>query len=131
MGIKKPAPPETLKADGVKVWKSIVSVYDLRPDELYALEDICGATDTLVALEKLWRDSGSPAITTGSMGQEVEHPLVGSIDKQRKTRNMLWRQLKLPDLPAVGAGSGEAATKPNQQRSAAQSKWSAAHGKGA
>lgn len=128
MGAKKPAPPKSLEADGIAVWKSIVAVYDLRPDELLTLEDVCAATDTLTALEKMWRDSGRPVITKGSMGQEVEHPLIGSIDKQRKTRNMLWRQLKLPDLPAADTeGAGET----NQQRGAAQSRWAAEHGKGA
>ena len=121
---QKPKAPESLESAGVAVWDSIVDVYDLRPDELLTLEDICGATDTLVALEKEWRDNGRPVITRGSMGQEVEHPLIGSIDKQRKTRNTLWRQLKLPDVEA-------GAVKPNQQRGAATSRWAAEHGKGA
>jgi hypothetical protein len=43
--------------------------------------------------------SAGPYMSKGSMGQEVEHPLIGSIDKQRKARQAFLRQLKLPDDP--------------------------------
>lgn len=122
---KKPAPPEHLDATGVTVWNSIVKKYDLRADELVILADAAGASDMLAALELAWREAGKPMMSKGSMGQEVEHPLIGSIDKQRKTRNYLLAKLKLPDDPA---NSGAGAT--NQARSAAQSRW-AQHGAGA
>lgn len=135
MGIKKPAPPATLEADGVKVWKSIVSVYDLRPDELLTLEDICILSDDLAETKTRWVAAGKPAHTKGSMGQLTRHPDKVEIKANIAARNALWRQLKLPDLPVVGAGADtgqESGTaKPNQHRSAAQSKWAAAHGKGA
>jgi hypothetical protein len=123
--LKYPA-PACLGDDGAALWASIVKVYELRLDELVTLEDICASTDVIASLDKMWRDLGQPVITTGSMGQEVEHPLIGSIDKQRKARNALWRQLKLPD-----AGEAASAGESNQHRAAAQSKWAAAHGKGA
>lgn len=115
--------PDTLGDSGRALWKTITEKYVLRADELVTLEDVCAATDLIAMLEEKWRDLGRPVITTGSMGQEVEHPLIGSIDKQRKMRNLLWRQLKLPD----DAG----AERPNQQRQAAQSRWAAAHGRSA
>lgn len=121
---KKPSPPSHLERAGREIWKSIVAKYELRADELVTLEDACGASDMLVALEEMWRESGRPMMSKGSMGQEVEHPLIGSIDKQRKTRNNLLAKLKLPD------DSGGETAVPNQQRSAAQSRW-ASHGAGA
>lgn len=124
--MSKPTPPDGLDLAGQQLWKRIVDKYDLRPDELVTLEDICAATDLIQTLESEWRTNGKPIITKGSMGQEVEHPIIGSIDKQRKARNALWRQLKLPDDPA-----GESVAEPNQHRSAANSKWAQAHGKGA
>lgn len=121
--MSKPKPPAHLRAPGKKLWTDVLATYDLRVDELKTLEDACAATDMLDDLERGWRELGRPFMSTGSMGQEVEHPLIGSIDKQRKTRQAFLRQLKLPDEPG-----GE---KPNQQRAAAQSRWAAAHGKGA
>jgi hypothetical protein len=44
-------------------------------------------------------------MSKGSMGQEVEHPLIGSIDKQRKARQSFLKQLKLPDEPGGAARS--------------------------
>lgn len=106
--------PRTLGTHGKALWAEITGKYELRPDELRALEDACSATDMLAAFEAAWVDAGRPYTSKGSMGQLVEHPLIGSIDKQRKARQAFLRQLKLPDDPgAVG----------NQQRAAAQTRW--------
>lgn len=121
--MSKPTPPPTLREPGVALWVAVVEKYDLRVDELRALEDACGATDMLDDLQTAWIEQGRPFMSKGSMGQEVEHPLIGSIDKMRKTRQAFLKQLKLPDDPS---GAGES----NQQRGAAQSRW-AQHGKGA
>ena len=122
MKSKYPA-PDSLNDPGVALWEKITDKYVLRADELVTLEDVCAATDLIAMLEEEWRDLGRPVTTTGSMGQEVEHPLIGSIDKQRKMRNALWRQLKLPDDAAVPAT--------NAQRKGGQTRWANAHGKSA
>jgi len=124
MGSKKPAAPDGLGDGGRAMWGGIVKLYDLRPDELSTLEDACRITDMIDALDSAWAEDGRPMTAKGSMGQLIIHPLIGEIRTQRMARNALWRQLKLPD---AGDGVGEA----NQHRSAAQSKWAAAHGKGA
>jgi hypothetical protein len=113
-------PPSTLGAEGKRLWDDVVSKYVLRADELRTLEDACSASDMLADLSREWVSQGRPYISRGSMGQEVEHPLIGSIDKQRKARQAFIRQLKLPDDPG--------SSKPNQQRQAAQSRWAQAHG---
>lgn len=118
--------PDSLATEGQRVWKAVTSKYELRADELVTLEDACAASDMVAALTSVWEDEGRPVTTKGSMGQQVIHPLIGEIRTQRAARNALFRQLKLPDDPA-GDGAGET----NQHRSAAQSKWSAAHGAGA
>ena len=118
--MSKPTPPATLAAAGKALWNEVVAKYTLRPDELRTLEDACAATDMLAELTKAWTDLGRPFISKGSMGQEVEHPLIGSIDKQRKARQAFIKQLKLPDAPGT--------PRPNQQRDAANSRWAQAHG---
>ena len=114
------AAPVTLGDEGCRLWASVTGTYDLRADELRTLEDACAASDMLAEFTRAWSDLGRPYMSKGSMGQEVEHPLIGSIDKQRKARQSFLRQLKLPDA------AGEA--RPNQQRQAAQTRWAAAHG---
>lgn len=121
--MKKPTPPKTLAAAGAALWREVLATYDLRADELRTLEDACAASDMLAEFTKAWINLGRPYMSKGSMGQEVEHPLIGSIDKQRKARQGFIRQLKLPDVGDGGQG--------NQQRDAAQSRWAAEHGKGA
>lgn len=115
--MSKPKPPAVLADAGKVMWVEILKDYDLRADELRTLEDACAATDMLAELMNAWSDLGRPYISRGSMGQEVEHPLIGSIDKQRKARQAFIRQLKLPDVEVPGG----AATNP--ARAAAASRW--------
>jgi hypothetical protein len=112
-------PPEGLGDAGLQVWRDITGVYELRPDELVTLEDICLTSDMIEALNEAWVADGKPMTTKGSMGQQVIHPMVGEIRTQRMARNALWRQLKLPEVDAPAAGA-----EPNQHRSAADSRWS-------
>ena len=121
--MSKPQPPSSLGTTGSALWVEVVEKYDLRADELRVLANAGGAADMLEDFLTAWREMGRPYMSKGSMGQEVEHPLIGSIDKQRKALAAFLKQLNLPDDPA-----GE---KPNQQRDAAQSRWAAARGKGA
>jgi hypothetical protein len=100
--------PDLLAKAGKALWSEVTTTYTLRADELAALEDACAASDMLAEFTKAWTDLGRPYMSKGSMGQEVEHPLIGSIDKQRKARQAFLRQLKLPDDPGT--------ERPNQQR---------------
>lgn len=118
---KHTAAPEHLETEGKALWSQIVTKYDLRDDELRTLEDACSATDMLADLQRAWREMGRPYMSKGSMGQEVEHPLIGSIDKQRKARQQFLRQLALPDADG-DAGSDEGRS--TQARAAANARWS-------
>lgn len=115
----KEKPPASLQVSGKKLWTDVVETYDLRADELRVLGAACAALDMQAAFEKAWSDDGYPLTTKGSMGQLVEHPLIGSIDKQRKALAAFLRQLKLPD---------EAGPKINAQREGGAARWAAAHG---
>lgn len=117
--------PESLAAEGQRVWRAITGKYVLRADELVTLEDACAASDMIAALSAAWAEDGKPLTTKGSMGQQVIHPLIGEIRTQRAARNALFRQLKLPDDAADAGGES------NQQRAAAQTRWAQAHGSGA
>lgn len=117
MGKKAPA---ELASAGRGLWNSIAGKYALRPDEESTLLGAARAADMVAALRKAWADSGQPMLTKGSMGQDVIHPLIGELRAQEAQKAALLARLKLPDVDAA---------EPNQHRSAAQSRWSAAHGK--
>lgn len=107
--------PAALADAGQQLWSSIAGTYTLRPDETAVLAKACETADMIATLDKAWRDLGQPFMTKGSMGQDVIHPLIGERRAQASALAALLRQLKLPD--------DEAGSVPNQQRSAAQSRW--------
>lgn len=114
--------PAGLGRDGSRLWRQVTAGYELRPDELATLQDVCELSDMLAALSDAWAEQDKPLTTKGSMGQLVTHPLISEIRAHRMARNVLWKQLKLPDISGA---------RPNQQREAAQSRWAAAHGRSA
>lgn len=118
--MSKPKAPASLSSTGKTLWDEVVKNYDLRADELRTLEDACAASDMLHELMQAWSDLGRPYITKGSMGQEVEHPLIGSIDKQRKARQAFLKQLRLPD----DGKADDAGERSSQARAAANARWS-------
>lgn len=118
-------PPRVLEATGRKFWRDVTSVYQLRTDELRTLESACRALDLIAQVTTEWETLGRPFTSTGSMGQLVEHPLLGTMDKAQKAYELYVKRLALPDADA-NAGS-----KPNQQRGAAQTRWADAHGRSA
>lgn len=121
----KPKIPANLDQAGTALWRSVIGKYELRADELVTLEAACRASDRIVAMEEQ-RDG--KVTSTGSMGQVVVHPLIAEIRAHESQVSALLKGLKLPDDPAHGAGAGAA---PNPARSAANSRWAAAHGAGA
>jgi len=119
--MSKPKPPNSLSVAGKALWRDVVGKYELRTDELRVLSSACVAADMEAELFEAWDGLGRPYMSKGSMGQEVEHPLIGSIDKQAKTKAKFLAQLKLPDE------GGETSDR-NQQRDAANTRWAQAHG---
>lgn len=114
--------PKGLQSRGRKIWKEIISKYELRFDELDTLEDICREVDLIDRLEADLENA--PLTVKGSQGQDVSNPLVSEIRQHRATKKSLWASLKLPD-------EGGAAVDINHQRAGGFSRWAEAHGKGA
>lgn len=117
---KKPTitPPDGLAEAGRDLWVAIAGKYALRPDERATLLGACRAADMIADLRKSWEGLGRPMLTTGSMGQDVIHPMIGELRTQEAQKASLLARLKLPDDPAVPG------MVPNQQRDAASSRWS-------
>ena len=110
--------PSSLKDAGKALWESVAPKYVLRADEVARLTQACKTADTISMLEDAWESLGYPMVSTGSMRQEVIHPLIGELRTQRAALASLLAGLKLPDDAAAGAAPT------NQQREAANAKWS-------
>lgn len=113
--------PAGLGEAGSAFWSSVRAKYEMRDDELQILESACRGLDRIAEME-LARAGRVTAF--GSTGQLIVHPLVPEIRATEAQVASLLARLKLPDEE----GAGEVV---NQNRSAANSRWAAAHGKGA
>lgn len=116
----KPSVPRGLCEKAQKLWRETVAVYDLRADELRLLEDACREVDLVEAMVTELR--GAPLIVRGSMGQDVEHPLLGEIRQHRVVLARLLKQLDLPDEEEP-AGQGAAGDRSASMRSVAEARW--------
>lgn len=117
--------PAYLKTKGTQVWKAVTSDYVLRDDEKVLLEQICREADLVQELTAELRKL--PLMMTGSMGQDVVNPLLMEIRHHRSLLADLHKKLALPDLDK-SADAGLPDISPNQNRSAAMSKWGKAYG---
>ena len=66
--------PKGLGVVGKRMWRRILAGYELRPDELFLLENACKVADTVAQLEEAM--AGEPLMVKGSMNQMREHPLL-------------------------------------------------------
>ncbi len=124
--MSKPSTPRGLDSAGKSLWSSVTDKYDLRVDELVVLEKACRASDRIAKMEA--ELEGSDFMVKGSMGQPVVNPLVAEIRAHEALVQRLLGGLKLPD---DASASGAEQPRSTQARAAAQSRWAAAHGKGA
>ena len=110
--MSKPKPPKHLADTGAALWREVVEKWDLRADELRILSSACVAADMEAEFIKAWGELGRPYMSKGSMGQEVEHPMIGSIDKAAKSKATHLKALKLPDETG-GEDAGERSSQAN------------------
>ena len=86
---------------GKRMWRRILAGYELRPDELFLLENACKVANAVARLEAAMQ--GEPLMVKGSMNQLREHPLLSEARQQRALLARLLGQLKAPrgGQPAV------------------------------
>ncbi len=87
--------PRDLSTAGRTLWRSTVKVYELRPDELPLLAEMCRALDRLAAIREAL--AGAPLIVPGSTGQDRAHPLLAEERAGQLVFAKLQAQLGLPD----------------------------------
>lgn len=112
-----PKPPPDLKAAGKRLWASITTTYELRPDESALLAAACRTVDELLHLEAALRDA--PPLVAGSKGQQVAHPLLSEVRAHRATLAKLVAQLGIQDSDAATVGKA----KSDMGRKLARLRW--------
>lgn len=111
-----PAPPRGLKADGRRLWESIVGDHVLDGRELGWLLEACRAVDQAAACDRAVARSG--LTTVGSRDQVRSHPLLAEGRYQRQLAATLLARIDLrpePSVPATGRS--------NAARRAAEARW--------
>jgi hypothetical protein len=116
---KKPGPPAGLKADGKRVWTSVLAEHSCDPVELELLSALCRTVDELSVLEKALADS-EPVVHGGRGQIPKAHPLLNEVRLHRKTIENLSLALALP-LPGEAAGRRRSA----QAKQAVNARWTA------
>lgn len=129
---KIPGAPKGLGTKARKLWRETLAQYALRADELRILEDACREFDLVDRLQADLDREDSPLMVRGSQGQTVINPIISEIRQHRAQGARLLHQLKLPDVEAGEETSSEAVANARTAaaRTAAQSRWMVAHGKG-
>lgn len=111
--------PRGLTGRGATFWRSVVSRYVFRPDELVVLAEACFAMSRLVKLEAAM--SSAPAMVAGSAGQPRPNPMLAELRAERALLAALLRQLKIPDEPASSGMPNQ--TRTRHARHAARGRW--------
>jgi phage terminase small subunit len=121
MTARAPAAPRDLSPGGRRLWRSIVTEYELRADELKLLEHICRTTDELAVM--CAQLPAAELLVTGSMGQPRPHPLLAEIRGHRAVLARLVSQLGLVD--ALDEAEEPASMPPASRRAqrAALARW--------
>jgi P27 family predicted phage terminase small subunit len=116
-------PPSGLRADGRRLWRSVVRelageglVLDSR--EAQWLLSACELTDQLAVIKAAM--AGEPLMVRGSQGQQVANPLLNEIRQHHLLISQTLARLKKPDEPAGVLGVVGAT---NRARGAANRRW--------
>lgn len=93
--------PGLLGPSGRALWRSMVAVYEFSPGEIQLLTEACRQADMLTWLAGQLADE--PMLSTGSTGQPVPNPLIGSLNDARRVLTTLMASLALP-MPGEDTG---------------------------
>lgn len=112
----RPKTPTGMSPAAQRFWRSAVTTYTFRIDELRLLEDACREMDWVDRLEKEMR--GGKLMVKGSMGQDVASPLLQELRHHRATVARLLTQLELPSGEGAAPASNSSAA-----RALANGRW--------
>lgn len=126
MAEKKIRTPEVLGAAGARLWEETLATYEMAEHELAILQEACYTLDLVQTMRRRVKKDG--VVSSGSMGQDVVHPLIGEMRQQRGLFSQLMNGLKLPDVVPDESTGLSVVADVNQHRQAAGSRWGKAYG---
>lgn len=109
MGV--PRTPSDLGTRGRKLFREVVKLYELDPQDVSVLHEAARTLDEIDVMRQAVARDGATA--TGSTGQVVEHPCLSGLRAHSATLDKLLVRLGLPD------GDGDVPLTAFQQRSKA------------
>ena len=92
---ESPRAPAGLGKAGRKLWRDMVKLLDLRPDELAALAQAASTVDELERLQAALCDA--PLMVAGSKGQPRPNPLLDEVRRHREVLARLLARIEVPD----------------------------------
>ncbi len=114
-----PKPPVGLRPAGRRLWTSVLSEFDLRIDELQALELACRTLDEIRALEAQLKESGPTVL--GPRRRQVANPLYEECRRHRAVYLRALRAIALAD--AVAAATKDPRAQSSAGRALAAQRW--------
>lgn len=113
-----PRPPKALGEQGRALWRKVVGVYELRADELAALEGACRTRDELVRMEEALAGI-TDVVVEGSKGQLRAHPLFAEVRYHRRTLALQLAACGLAEVDGEVVGMDRS----NAGRALARTRW--------
>lgn len=115
-----PRTPAGLRRRGRTLWRAVQLRFELAEAESALLLEACRTVDDI---ETLAAEVGkAPAVTLGSRGQEVVHPLRAELRSQRLLLARLLAQLDVPQVDPFGR-PWDGLTASQRARKAAGARW--------
>jgi hypothetical protein len=92
-----PVPPNGASIRAQEAWYQVLAQVHLETAaEWRLLESIVETITQYDLVRERWVREGCPVTSTGSMGQDVEAPALGTMQKLRTQEAALWKALALP-----------------------------------
>lgn len=110
--------PSKLGRKAATFWRDTTKAYELSAHELLLLEGACRELDIIDRLEEGL--AGAGLVVSGSMGQDVAHPLLAEVRQHRAAFGAIVKQLSLPDQ----ADEKPMSPRSSQAQAAANARWS-------
>lgn len=112
--------PNHLGTKGKSLWHSIVTEYDLGPDDLRILEDACREADLIQRMDERIGEPTFRFEVKGSTNQTRTNPLIQEVRQHRTVLARLLGSLRLRELDGDTTGTPAA---PASAREEAAVRW--------
>ena len=97
-------PPKSLKKSGKQLWEDLNSGWEIVPEQLVILQDLCETQDRLSQLATILREEGQ--LVRDRYGHPKPHPASVMLKAEIANFSHLWRMLQLEAPSGVDVRPG-------------------------